>query len=618
MAPQERLNLEGIFFCPMRKSILNILAFLGGAALLSLLSPVQVGHADPDFSLQASLLLLLGGLGGLWVRFWLLQRRRSREREANLALVVRTVRRIHLLLAERKGRDELLEGICRILVDDGHYFSAWLALVNREGALDCCAEIGLGEQFSRVRQCMEKGIFPVCAKKALGGQKLVVISPPTCCAGCLLATDDADRVCFTARLSHHDRAYGLLSVSTSATREHNREEQKLFAEIAQDVGQALYLMELEAQRGITENRFRELVENSLAGIMLIQDDAIIYRNPEQKRLFGPLPAHFRPDAFAGVHPDDLEKVEGAYGRVSRGEAASVDVDFRFYPQQRKDGGQSMKWVFCRASRIEYQGLETVLVSMLDITRNRELEQIVRIQDKMSSLGRVAAGIAHEIRNPLSGINIYLNTLAKIYDRGENLETVGEIIAQAQAASGKIESVIRRVIDFSRPGQPQLVMGDINQPVENALSLCAASLRRDGVGLEKDLACALPRCRLDASLIEQVVLNLLTNAVEALRHTEEKRISVRTALEKEEVVIRVGDSGPGIPEGLRDKVFDPFYTTKNDGTGIGLSLCLRIISDHHGTLTVEESAWGGAEFVIALKAEKEHRGATPEGGQYGPV
>jgi len=591
----------------MRKSILNILAFLGGAVLLSLLSPVQVGRPGPDFSLQASLLVLLGGVGGVAVRFWLLQRWKSREREANLALVVRTVRRIHLLLAERKGRDELLEGICRILVDDGHYFSAWLALVNREGALDCCAEVGLGEQFSRVRQGMERGIFPTCAKKALVRDGLVVSDSASRCAGCILAANDADRVCFTARLSHHDQAYGLLSVSSSAAREHNRQEQRLFAEIVQDVGQALYLMELEAQRAITENRFRELVENSLAGILLIQDNAIIYRNPEQKRIFGPLPPDFRPDAFIGVHPEDLTKVEDAYGRVSRGEAASVDVDFRFYPQQEDGGTQAMKWVYCRASRIEYQGRETVLVSMIDITRNRELEQIVRVQDKMSSLGRVAAGIAHEIRNPLSGINIYLNTLAKIYDRGENLETVGEIITQAQAASGQIESVIRRVIDFSKPGQPQLRMVNVNQPVENALSLCAAALRRDGVELEKDLASDLPRCRLDVSLIEQVMLNLLTNAAEALRPAEAKKISVRTVLEKEAVVIRVGDSGPGVPEGLRDKVFDPFYTTKSDGTGIGLSLCQRIISDHHGTLIVEESAWGGAEFVIALVAEPEQEG-----------
>ncbi|MFA6284815.1 MAG: histidine kinase dimerization/phospho-acceptor domain-containing protein, partial [Desulfurivibrionaceae bacterium] len=496
----------------MRKSVLNILVFLGGAVLLSLLFLVTEGRPGPGFSWQTSLVLLLGGLGGVSARFWFVQRRQNREREANLAQVVRTVRRIHLLLAERKSSEELLEGICRILVEEGHYFSAWLALVNKEGGLVRCAEVGLSEQFLRVREGMERGNFPACAKEILSGEGLSVRYPASHCARCILAADDADRVCFTARLSHHEQAYGLLSVSTSAKRGQDREEQMLFKEIAQDVGQTLYLMELEAQRASTENRFRDLVENSLAGILLIQDNAIIYRNPEQKRLFGPLPAHFRPEAFTGVHPDDLEKLESAYGRVSRGEAASVDVDFRFYPQQ-STGTQPMKWVFCRASRIEYQGRETVLVSMLDITRNRELEHLVRMQDKMSSLGRVAAGIAHEIRNPLSGINIYLDTLAKIHRRGERLETVGEIIAQAQAASGKIESVIRRVMDFSKPGQPQLALVDVNEPVENALSLCPAALRRDGVALEKNLACDLPPCRLDASLFEQVMLNLLTNAAE---------------------------------------------------------------------------------------------------------
>ncbi|OGQ87478.1 MAG: hypothetical protein A2512_01115 [Deltaproteobacteria bacterium RIFOXYD12_FULL_56_24] len=590
----------------MRKGILNILTFLAGALLLPYLFLWQGGRPGHEFSLRTVLLLLLGGLGGISVRFWLLQRWRSKEREANLALVVRIMRRLHLLLAERMSRDELLDSICRILVGEGHYFSAWLAVINRDGALIGCAEAGLGEKFFPMRQGMENGVFPVCAKKAMSGHGLVFSDQTSRCSGCIFARDETDRICLTVRLSYHDQVHGLLSVSTPALREHDFEEQRLLGEIARDVGQALYLLELEAQRATTESRFQELVENSLAGILLIQDNAIIYRNPEQKRIFGPLPAHFRPDVFTGVHADDLEKVKDAYGRVSRGETASVDLDFRFYPQPEIDGVLVMKWVFCRASRIDYQGRETLLVNMIDITRNKELEQILQVQDKMSSLGRVAAGIAHEIRNPLSGINIYLDTLAMIYKRGGDLEEVSEIITQAQAASGKIESVIRRVIDFSKPGQPRLMLADVNQPVENALSLCAIALAREGVGLERELATVLPRCRIDANLIEQVMLNLLTNALEASRHAEVKRISVRTALAQEAVVIRVGDSGPGISKGLRDKVFEPFYTTKSDGTGIGLSLCRRIINDHHGTLTVAESVWGGAEFVIALKIESEQK------------
>ena len=352
----------------------------------------------------------------------------------------------------------------------------------------------------------------------------------------------------------------------------------------------------------SEKNFRELVEGSLVGIMLIQGNTVIYRNPEQKRLFGQLPADFRPDAFPGVHPDDRDKLITAYGRVTSGEEESVDVDFRFYRMGREGPG-AMRWVFCRARRIEYQGVETMLVSMIDMTRSKELEELVRVQDKMSSLGRVAAGIAHEIRNPLSGINIYLDTLARMLERDKDSpelrrETL-EIVAQTQSASRRIESVIRRVIDFSRPGQPQFVPTDINRVVEEALALGSTALRKDDITVTRELTDGLPSCLLDATLMEQVLLNLLTNAAEAMRSATERHLLVRTALEEERVVVRVGDSGSGVEEGLRDKIFDPFYTTKTDGTGIGLSLCHRIVSDHHGLLTVQTSGWGGAEFVIAL-------------------
>ena len=127
--------LPKVFSRRMRKSLLNILAFLGGAVLLSLVTLFHTGRLNAAFPVETSLVLLSGGLGGVFALRWFVQRRKSREREANLLMVVRTMRRIHLRLAERKSRDELLQGICRILVEEGHYFSAWLALIDREGNL---------------------------------------------------------------------------------------------------------------------------------------------------------------------------------------------------------------------------------------------------------------------------------------------------------------------------------------------------------------------------------------------------------------------------------------------------------------------------------------------------
>ena len=246
----------------------------------------------------------------------------------------------------------------------------------------------------------------------------------------------------------------------------------------------------------------------------------------------------------------------------------------------------------------------MLTSIMDLTQAKELERLVMIQDKMSSLGRVAAGIAHEIRNPLSGINIYLNTLEKIYDRAESLDKVKQILGQMQSASGKIESVIKRVMDFSRPSEPQLVSIDINTPIREAIGLSSVSLRKRGIKIETSLAEDLPSCRADPQLIEQLVLNLITNAAEAMKTIDgDKKIEVNSSIENNHIIVSISDSGPGVPSNMRDKIFDPFFSTKNDSTGIGLSIAQRIVTDHGGSLTVSQSKWGGAEFTIAIQIAK---------------
>jgi signal transduction histidine kinase len=264
----------------------------------------------------------------------------------------------------------------------------------------------------------------------------------------------------------------------------------------------------------------------------------------------------------------------------------------------------MKWVQCRASVIEYGGEEAILFNVMDVTRAKELENLLRIQDKMTSLGRVAAGIAHEIRNPLSGINIYLNTLEKIYDRTDSLDKVKQILRQVHSASNKIESVIRRVMDFSKPSAPKFVLIDINKPVEEAIELSSVTFRKRGIKIEKALAEDPLLCKAEAQLIEQVVLNLITNAAEAMKETDgDKKIEITSSMENDRIQVRVSDSGTGVSPEQEDKIFDPFYGTKNGSTGIGLSIAHRIITDHDGTLSVSKSKWGGAEFIIEIPLEK---------------
>jgi PAS domain S-box-containing protein len=302
------------------------------------------------------------------------------------------------------------------------------------------------------------------------------------------------------------------------------EERQLIGVVAELVGRMIERQQTEAAYRESEDRFRSLVEGSLTGISIVQDDQVVYQNPEQERLLGPLPRSNKLLDRGSIHPEDADKVDVYYRQVLLGSAVPADIDFRFYPHADKSSHAGIKWVHCRAVTTQYRGRRALLVNMMDITPAKEMEHLLRIRDKMSSLGRVAAGIAHEIRNPLSGINIYLNTLEKLQHKGDPDEKVVKILTQLRSASSRIESVIKRVMDFSKPSAPQLVLCDPNRPIRDAVSLSQATLKKSAVRLDIQPGGNLPECLIDPTLIEEVVLNLITNAAEAMKTTEGSKLS----------------------------------------------------------------------------------------------
>ncbi len=377
-------------------------------------------------------------------------------------------------------------------------------------------------------------------------------------------------------------------------------ERDLINAVARRIARSIERRQAQESLQESEKRFRTLVENAVTGILIIQDDRIVYQNPEQERICGPLAALPAKLDFRFIHSDDRSEVEQGYARLVAGQVDTLDMNFCFYPSAKAEES-AMKWVDCRALRIEYHNRPALLVNMMDVTRSKELERLVQIQDKMTSLGRVAAGIAHEIRNPLSGINLYLRALDRLCMDEENNEKTRTLIGQIQSASDRIDAVIRRVIDFSRPGELRLVRVDINRPIEDAIALTRTALRKIGIALKTSLSDGLPPCRADADLITQVIVNLITNAAEEIKEqSEEKIIEITSEQRGSTVRVTVADSGKGVPPAQKEHIFDPFYTTKKGNTGIGLSLCYRIITDHGGKIDVDASRWGGARFVIELR------------------
>ena len=378
----------------------------------------------------------------------------------------------------------------------------------------------------------------------------------------------------------------------------------LFFIIAQNYQTEMKRYVAEQETRDSEKRFRTLVENSHTGIFIIQDDRIVYKNPEQERLFGPLPDDFKIINFDKIYPDDVETVKDFYQSVNSGRVKALSIEYRFYSMGEGRKEASLRWAHSNISAIEYMGRRATLVNMLDITREKEMEALLGVKDKMISLGHVAAGIAHEIRNPLSGVNILLDAIRERLSRLEDSQEFTELIGHAKTATGKIEGVIKRVLDFSRPSTPQLKPENINGVIKETVMLSSVTLRKAGIKLETDLDDNLPEIMIDRQQIEQVLMNLITNASEILKNSEaDKKIYIESRLDLRSVVVLVSDSGPGISRPDAKKIFDPFYTTKSDGSGIGLSICQRIIADHKGTISVLASVLGGAEFCIRIPVQE---------------
>lgn len=348
-----------------------------------------------------------------------------------------------------------------------------------------------------------------------------------------------------------------------------------------------------------EKNLRDIVENSPNGITIIQKRWVVYRNTKQLELLGDISLG-RTLSYEHIHTEDKDRVEVFFESILAGTPNNKELDFKFYTSLENRTRENLRWVTALLTPINYLDDKAFLLTTLDRTRARELEHLLTVHDKMATLGRIAAGIGHEVRNPLSGINIYLHSIEKGLANPAKAHKIGPAIEGIRTASEKMEAVVKRVIDFSKPIEPKFVKIDINKPVMEAAQLAGMSMKKYGVTLTTDLDENLSLCYAEHNLVEEVVLNMINNSVDAMDGQENpKNIRIFTSSNKEHVRIFVEDTGNGVPVDLVESIFEPFYTTKDYSTGIGLSLCHRIITDHKGRINVERSSEGGARFVIEL-------------------
>jgi signal transduction histidine kinase/ActR/RegA family two-component response regulator len=251
----------------------------------------------------------------------------------------------------------------------------------------------------------------------------------------------------------------------------------------------------------------------------------------------------------------------------------------------------------------------------DVTGERQIQSKLLQTEKMAAVGQLVSGIAHELNNPLTAIMGYGQLLLGQGLAPEQYSEASKVFQQAERA----RRIVKNLLYFARENEPERTRVDLNEIVERTLALRSYELRVENILVECELAGDLPETMADPYQLQQVVLNLLMNAEQALlqeRGQGKVKITTRVA-DGQRIAVEISDDGPGVPRGIASRIFDPFFTTKPPGvgTGLGLSIVYGIVKQHGGEVTFENQSGGGARFVVelpVLEIPADERGpAAPE-------
>ncbi|HWC75137.1 MAG TPA: PAS domain S-box protein [Gemmatimonadales bacterium] len=343
----------------------------------------------------------------------------------------------------------------------------------------------------------------------------------------------------------------------------------------------------------SEARYRHLVESASDAIVTLDANGRFTTvNHAAENISGYRREELVGQWFAPMLPDDdLPKALGHFQQALAGETGLFESQF-----YRKDGE-------IRTISITYstpQKDEEVLCLIRDVTDQKMLQEQLIQSEKMSAIGQLVSGVAHELNNPLAGISAFAQLLLAEKRFPPDQRTAAETIySEARRAS----RIVQNLLTFARQHKAEKGPTSINQVLDDTLELRGYELRVRGIDVRREYDETLADTMADAHQLQQVFLNLITNAEQAMeqRHGHHHRLTVRTRRNGDAVRIEVEDTGGGIPANLLERIFNPFFTTKptGSGTGLGLSISLGIVREHEGRIWAENVPSTGARFIVEL-------------------
>jgi two-component system NtrC family sensor kinase len=370
-------------------------------------------------------------------------------------------------------------------------------------------------------------------------------------------------------------------------------------------GYSLMVEKVRLQKELIETKFflESVIEKAGDAISVMDlEGRILYWNEGAERIYGYKKEEVigkRPSEF--FHPgdekaerDDECQMDSLMSRVREGEVVSNHEARR----KTKDGRE----ITVRMTVSPLRNAEGAIIGATricrDITHLKKAEERLILAERLSSLGELTAGVAHELRNPLAGIKINTQVLSRKKDLSE---TDRRVLEGTLEGVEKIQKIVDDMLHFARPKPAHFREENINEVIEKSLAVLQAKLRKGNISLMFTRGEGLPRVRIDVHQVQQVLINLMLNAVQAMARGG--TLTVRTFRENGSGVgVEIRDTGVGIPAANLKKIFDPFFTTKSEGTGLGLSITMKILDNHRASLEVESEEGKGSVFTLHFPGE----------------
>lgn len=378
----------------------------------------------------------------------------------------------------------------------------------------------------------------------------------------------------------------------------------------------------QAELGESEAHLRSILETVPDGMIVIDERGLIQSfSAAAERIFG-YAAHevcgrnvsmLMPSPHREHHDEYIQRY------LRTGERRIVGIG-RVVAGQRKDGGTFP--IELAVGEVSHGGRRLFTGFVRDITERQQTRQ--RLQElqaelshvsRVTEMGQMASALAHEVNQPLTAASNYLQAARRLEARDDpaRAEQLVQAVGLAAAQVERASQILRRLRAFIKKGEPEQQSEDIAKLIEEAIAIALVGARERGIAVHLRSAPGLPPVYVDKIQIQQVTVNLVRNAVEAMEGSPRRELTIEAlrAPGEDQVVVRIKDTGPGVPPEIVDRLFRPFVTTKSQGMGVGLSICRSIVEGHGGRLVVQANPEGGAIFSFTLPRARRTAGDAPD-------